>query len=312
MCQETTTTYSSCLHTKKTFTRCVTSYNTQPRKRGFFASLFSRTPKPSCRTTRTRTTNPSLCTHCRSTPIRTYTSSAKLRFRCSRCVAENRNPSPRNRESNGGMCCAYGITEYAARPPVPPKDKTLPLKRIPDRRQSTREARAAASAAARTYNWSAARNSEMEPGLVREYTNLSGTDTRALPAVPLAPVPVPTSREVQPGIDWERWESAPQTAWGRYPPAEPAPVRPLPTRPLGRDGPGRIETPGPESWSVEREGARTPDSMDIYDVSRPTSPTPRSDSPVSPLTGTFPPADMGHLDVDLLNERLEDAIRYWR
>jgi len=370
MCREITTTYSRCLHTEKQFIRCQNSY-AKPKKQGFFKSLFfSSTSKPKAcrRKTRERSTVNGLCMHCRANiaqqqealdkmegqryiAAREYNHSnptaiqhtatrdqqllPRQTFRCSRCIAEGRFPSPRNRESNSGLCCDYGRKEWngpigqahrdltplntrtrwqhdhLARPPVPPKDVPA-LKRVPDQRKSVRDAREAASAAARGYNWDrdARGDAPLEPGLARAFTNLSGTAGNALPS----------EREIAPLINWDDWNDMPQTSHGRYPPAPPAPVAPLPTRPLRpgrRETPGRISTPHMEPWMTPAplniRRPRTPESVDIYDVSRPTSPAPLSNSPVSPMTGTFPPdANFGgdesrYRDLDMEQLRREYA-----
>ena len=369
MCHESATTYLQCLHTERQFTRCKDSYKksrTEKKKQGFFKSLFSSNVPPkakTCRVSKGQSTIDGLCTACskaardrretldrmerpRYVQSRRYEaknpteeerrrSHGKGTFRCTRCVAEGRHPSARNRQSNGGLCCAYAIREwggargqahrditpYNERPPVPPKDEHT-LKRAPGnhhlrRGDSTRDARAAATAAAQRYNWTRNDGSAaLEPDLVREYITLSGTDRHALP-VPRRAEPL----YEEPQIDWERWNSAPQTSHGRYPPTNPAPDSPLPVRPLrpGRrhPSPPRIHTPAPGRRLTP--SPPRPVSRDIAEVSPPTSPY-HSQSPVSPMSTPWSaaPQDLhirrnqhGQLNVDILDDRLEDALRYW-
>jgi hypothetical protein len=373
MCHETVTTYLQCLHTERQFTRCKDSYKqprTEKKKQGFFKYLLSsnapKNPKPH-KASKGRSTIDGLCTACskaarsrqetlnrmerpRYVQSRRYEARnpteeerrrlhGKWTFRCTRCIAEGRHPSARNRQANGGLCCAYAIQEwegargqahrditpYNERPPVPPKDKHT-LKRVPGnhhlrRGDSTRDARAAASAAARQYNWSQENrdSAALEPHLVREYIALSGSDRAALPA-PRRAEPL----YEEPQIDWDRWNAAPQTSHGRYPPANPAPDSPLPVRPLrpGRrhPSPPRIRTPAPGRRLTP--SPPTPASRDIAEVSPPTSPyRSQSTSPVSPMStprwsaAPQDPHPWGNpnagLNVDVLDDGLNDALRYW-
>jgi len=373
MCHDSATTYLQCLHTERQFTRCKDSYK-QPRtekekkKQGFFKSLFSSsTPKSQKphRASKGQSTIDGRCTACskaarnrqetidsmerpRFVQSRRYEarnpteeerkrSHGKGTFRCTRCVAEGRYPSARNRQANGGLCCAYAIEEfegargqahrdispYNERPPVPPKGEHS-LKRVPgnhhlQRGDSIRDARAAASAAARQYNWAQENrdSAALEPHLVSEYISLSGTHRAALP-VPRRAEPL----YEEPQIDWDRWNAAPQTSHGRYPPANPAPTSPLPVRPLrpGRrhPNPHRICTPTP-GRRLTPSPPRRPASRDIAEVSPPTSPY-HSESPISPMSTprwSDAPRDVHQIqnaepNLDVLDERLDDALHYWR
>lgn len=284
-------------------------------------------------------------------------SRGKGTFRCSKCISEGRHTSARNRHSNGGLCCANGPREWEssrgqAHRSITPENKNLPaaptpirehtLKRVPRNHHlrpspSTQDARAAATAAAHKYNWTRDEGSDtMEPNLIGDYINMSGTETKEfrLPAraEPVYQEPRRARAEPlyqKPLIDWDRWNRAPQTSHGRYPPADPAPDSPLPTRPLrpGRrhPSPPRIQTPNPNP------GRRlTPAPLRLSGDSSEVSPlssrnnsqdwgrgTSRSPSPVSPLSCVSPERmyirrnQHGHLRVETVDEQLEDTLRYW-
>jgi hypothetical protein len=177
----------------------------------------------------------------------------KRSFFCSACTKEGRNIGIREREANGGCCCARGVEEFEAwekgegercvgssfelfiayEPPLAniPRDPTLNATsttryRRQGKGKSDEAIRADARAAAERYGWGNTRDSSaLEPEFVRQYVSTSGADARELPQPARRAMPV--HQELL--IDEHRWGSAAQTAHGRLPPT---PEKPLPVLPL--------------------------------------------------------------------------------
>lgn len=164
----------------------------------------------------------------------------------------------------------------------------------------TIRAKAEASAAAKNYGWRYHRNdaAALEPDLVREYVNIAGADTNALPA------PQPEGRPLYQEllIDEDRWASAHRTSHGRLPPVlnKPLPVLPLSPRAIPQK---QLPNPKPMQRNLTPHHIMT----DIPFSSR--QPSQKHGSPeVSPLSQPQPrPASI----MSRLSHDIDDEMKAW-
>jgi hypothetical protein len=192
--------------------------------------------------------------------------------------------------------------------------------RPPQRMSSTQAARSEARAASKRYGWEEdpRYSADINPALAREWVNLPGESVKSgmYPGTPTSPKysgmypgTLASTKYQEPGIDWKRWDQAPQSPHGRYPPAAPAPKQPLP-QPALRNKRGEV-------WKDSRalmSGGRGDDEGG-HPVS-PLSPQPRHGpaSPVSPLETTkwdLPPRPLKSM-ASSLGDSIDDALEYWK
>jgi hypothetical protein len=172
----------------------------------------------------------------------------RMVFRCSKCTSEIRRPDQMSRAANGGLCCAFGIGEFAEmekksgyKPPQKKPDfaneprvapKLSREQRFPELRYmtSTEKARDDAKAAANQYGWDRTRRGsvDLEPKLVTGYVNHPGNGTNVLGTAPLPPQP----KYQDLGIDFTVWRQMQDVKLGAHGRIPPPPEKPLPVRPL--------------------------------------------------------------------------------
>lgn len=172
----------------------------------------------------------------------------------------------------------HPITSSQAAPRIPRKERDPASRK---RSASTDAARIAAKEASRRYGWEndPRYSADISTELARDITNLAASVSRR----PLSPryektvenyLPEPkqeaprkhdatravssaeqsgkiSPRYEEPGIDWDRWDRAPQTFHGRYPPATVPPRKPVPQRP-------EIQVPQPRKYFPQNNLLRDP------------------------------------------------------
>jgi hypothetical protein len=323
MCYQTITTFRECGHSDRSFHRCKASFERtkQINRVGFFKKLFCMsTAKSDCKPSTCHSNLIGFCEGCienqQQEKRQRYAaarqahnqnegfrraerkrSERKRAFRCSKCTKENRRVANPEREANGGLCCARGLEEWAAREraqgtfrklvPLPQVSEYIPYTYtdlengfpLPSVRRPDPEltrAREAATVAARGYGWTRDHpqsDQSHDPRLVRDFLSISGTDRRSLSPPP------PEPRYEEPGINWEMWNQFPRTHHGRYPPPPaPAPPGPLPILPLRTPGTSRTS----RSLTTRRRQEK-PESRKIVSLTS-SSPVELPSAPVSPLS----------------------------
>jgi hypothetical protein len=181
--------------------------------------------------------------------------SRRANFRCSTCTAENIDVPVYARRANNGLCCARGVDEYEGKFGV----HGMPAEIFLEAPTANNQPAGPSSKACRCYNSGmtsfevrdvattaskrrAARDSMLDPELVREFINLPGSHIQYLPRPTSQPQRYRFEKRISriadtpvhdpTGINWRLWSHSKQTAHGRYPPSPPPPDISLPHPPL--------------------------------------------------------------------------------
>lgn len=173
-------------------------------------------------------------------------------FRCNCCEAENRTVRPEVRAFNQGLCCKDGLRDFLEAFRLSEFYRAKYKADIGSQRanaetgQARRESRRRSSTRNTTH-----RATQSDAGSHRNVRESAAHQSRAQRSSSRS-----RTRNVEPGIIWDEWQSYPRTNHGMYPPPAPAPSRALPTVPSRSSNASRGRSNSTTQSSTSRSSRR--------------------------------------------------------